>query len=90
MVSEMEATWPTDRNITQLNWREWVQNYRRYTTKGASWRRMLIAQPPIRELLAYGTTLLNGDGATMGQLENAIMPKWKLFHITSKGHGKLG
>jgi hypothetical protein len=82
--------WP-DRNdgLQPLMWQEYARKIKAYTVKGATWRRMLVVQPPIRELsLNGGNVLRNEVGVTMGQLENCF-GDWREFVITKEGRGSL-
>jgi hypothetical protein len=81
--------WPQRNGLNPLVWQEYVRKNRVYSVKGASWRRMLVVQPPIKELeLNGGNTLSNEQGVKMGQLENVFMD-WGSFFIRKDGKGSL-
>ncbi|KAH8602345.1 hypothetical protein B0O99DRAFT_588547 [Bisporella sp. PMI_857] len=85
-----DTKWPSDDSMRQLDWKEWTQRFRKYTVRGASWRRMLVVQPPVHELNFPSWKVSNAEGVRMGQLENAAMGSgWRTFHITCDGRGTL-
>lgn len=88
-----DTKWPFDGALKQLNWEEWIKKHRKYTVRGASWRRMLVVQPPIQDLefISKGGTwrIHNETGIRMGQLENTHSDDWARFHITKDGLGRM-
>jgi hypothetical protein len=83
------ASWTDSSGFRQLDWDEFKVRRKKYQIKGASWKNMLIVNPPIQELLLVGgTTLRNDDGITLGQLAYALV-NWNMFVIYKDGCGKL-
>jgi len=85
--------WPSDGAFKQLNWEEWTKKHRKYTVRGASWRKMLVVQPPIQELEFFSREgrwkIHNETGIRMGQLENTYSDDWARFRITKDGLGRI-
>lgn len=80
---------PSENGLRPLMWQEYTRKFKAYATKGASWRRMLVVQPPVKELrLNGGNVLRNSVGVTMGQLENSFM-EWGRFVIGKDGKATL-
>ena len=72
-----------------LMWEIYARKMKSFSVRGASWRRMLVVQPPIKELILNGGNVLrNETGITMGQLENCV-GGWRDFKITKEGRGRL-
>ena len=72
-----------------LMWEIYARKMKSFSVRGASWRRMLVVQPPIKELILNGGNVLrNETGITMGQLENCV-GGWRDFKITKEGRGTL-
>jgi len=88
-----DTKWPSDGAFKQLNWEEWTRKHRKYTVRGASWRRMLVVQPPIQELEFLSREgswkIKNETGIRMGQLENTYSDDWARFWITKDGLGRI-
>lgn len=88
-----DTKWPSDGALKQLNWDEWTKKHRKYTVRGASWRRMLVVQPPIQELEFFTQDgrwkIHNETGIKMGQLENTYSDDWARFRITKDGLGRI-
>lgn len=82
-------TWPDHDGLTQLDWEEFKKKRLKFTIKCASWKKMMIVNPPIYELtIQGGNTIRNKDGITMGQLEN-VYNCWSTLTIGKDGRGKL-
>jgi hypothetical protein len=83
-----------DEALPALTWPRYAARYRAYNRKDASWRRMLVVQPPVRELemrhgqVASGNVLVNESGVRMAQLENVPMD-WGHFWVGREGRGVL-
>lgn len=87
--SDGDFPWLVPEGLQPLVWQKYAQRYKAYTVKGASWRRMLVVQPPIKELSLNGGNILRNDhGVIMGQLENCFMD-WGHFVIERDGKASL-
>ncbi|KAG9242019.1 hypothetical protein BJ878DRAFT_426815 [Calycina marina] len=87
-------TWPDNRELVrQLDWNEWAKHHHRYTVNDASWRKMLVVNPPIKLLKfsigEWSWEAYNKRGVTMGQLENAYTNCCDIFRIDEDGVGMI-
>jgi hypothetical protein len=91
----VDFPWPSDpgESLPQLSWSSWIKNKEVWERRGASWRRMLVVQPPIIELELRNEIIKCGGGVKMGALEMAHKSSWSVtwmsFRIDGSGKGEL-